>query len=90
MLVEVVSTAVGGVSGGVTKATRASRERAAMVDRLHARGVDDPRVLAAMGDCPVGHNGASVLARYRAGRVEHLADVVFVPLVTGEDGSTRG
>jgi protein-L-isoaspartate(D-aspartate) O-methyltransferase len=40
--------------------------------------------------CPVGHNRAGVLARYQAGRVEHLADVVFVPLATGEDRSTRG
>ena len=27
-------------------------ERAAMVDRLHARGIGDPRVLAAMGEMP--------------------------------------
>jgi hypothetical protein len=30
-----------------------------------------------------------VLARYQAGRVEHLADVAFVPLVTGEGRPTR-
>jgi protein-L-isoaspartate(D-aspartate) O-methyltransferase len=34
--------------------------------------------------CPVGHHGQGVLARYQAGRVEHLADVAFVPLVVGQ------
>jgi len=33
--------------------------------------------------CPVGHNGHGVLGRYRAGTVENLAEVAFVPLVTG-------
>ena len=33
--------------------------------------------------CPVGHDGKGVLARYRAGTVENLAEVAFVPLVTG-------
>jgi protein-L-isoaspartate(D-aspartate) O-methyltransferase len=32
--------------------------------------------------CPVGHNGEGVLARYRRGTVENLAEVAFVPLVT--------
>jgi protein-L-isoaspartate(D-aspartate) O-methyltransferase len=39
--------------------------------------------------CPVGHGRKGVLARYQAGRVEHLADVAFVPLVTGEGRPTR-
>ncbi|HWM06505.1 MAG TPA: protein-L-isoaspartate(D-aspartate) O-methyltransferase [Actinophytocola sp.] len=39
--------------------------------------------------CPVGHGRKGVLTRYQAGRVEHLADVAFVPLVTGEDRPTR-
>jgi protein-L-isoaspartate(D-aspartate) O-methyltransferase len=33
--------------------------------------------------CPVGHHGQGVLSRYRAGTVENLAEVAFVPLVTG-------
>src|SRR5690349_4165147 len=33
--------------------------------------------------CPVGRRGKGVLTRYRAGRVERLANVAFVPLVTG-------
>jgi protein-L-isoaspartate(D-aspartate) O-methyltransferase len=33
--------------------------------------------------CPVGRRGKGVLTRYRAGRAEGLADVAFVPLVTG-------
>jgi len=33
--------------------------------------------------CPVGYNGHGVLGRYRAGTVENLAEVAFVPLVTG-------
>ncbi len=33
--------------------------------------------------CPVGRRGKGVLTRYRAGRAEHLANVAFVPLVTG-------
>ena len=33
--------------------------------------------------CPVGHRGKGVLTRYRAGRAERLANVAFVPLVTG-------
>jgi protein-L-isoaspartate(D-aspartate) O-methyltransferase len=36
--------------------------------------------------CPVGRRGKGVLTRYRAGRVERLAKVAFVPLVT--DGGT--
>jgi protein-L-isoaspartate(D-aspartate) O-methyltransferase len=32
--------------------------------------------------CPVGRRGKGVLTRYRAGRVERLANVAFVPLVT--------
>jgi protein-L-isoaspartate(D-aspartate) O-methyltransferase len=34
--------------------------------------------------CPVGYAGRGVLVRCRAGRVESLADVAFVPLVTPE------
>jgi protein-L-isoaspartate(D-aspartate) O-methyltransferase len=34
--------------------------------------------------CPVGQDRDGVLTRYRAGRVESLADVRFVPLVAGE------
>ena len=34
--------------------------------------------------CPVGYAGRGVLVRCRAGRVESLADVAFVPLVTAE------
>jgi protein-L-isoaspartate(D-aspartate) O-methyltransferase len=33
--------------------------------------------------CPVGHRGKGVLTRYRSGRGERLANVAFVPLVTG-------
>ena len=33
--------------------------------------------------CPVGRRGKGVLTRYRAGRAERLANVAFVPLVTG-------
>ena len=33
--------------------------------------------------CPVGRRGKGVLMRYRAGRAERLANVAFVPLVTG-------
>jgi len=33
--------------------------------------------------CPVGRRGKGVLTRYRAGRAEGLANVAFVPLVTG-------
>ena len=34
--------------------------------------------------CPVGHDRRGVLVRYRAGRVETLGAVAFVPLITGE------
>jgi protein-L-isoaspartate(D-aspartate) O-methyltransferase len=34
--------------------------------------------------CPVGHDRKGVLVRYRAGRVETLGDVAFVPLITGQ------
>lgn len=33
--------------------------------------------------CPVGHGQEGVLVRYRDGGAEELADVVFVPLVSG-------
>jgi protein-L-isoaspartate(D-aspartate) O-methyltransferase len=33
--------------------------------------------------CPVGHGSDRVLVRYRDGRAEQLADVAFVPLVSG-------
>ena len=40
--------------------------------------------------CPVGHHGEGVLARYRGGRVEHLAEVRFVPLITDENRPGAG
>ena len=33
--------------------------------------------------CPVGHSSLGVLLRYRGGRTVRLADVAFVPLVSG-------
>jgi len=33
--------------------------------------------------CPVGHDQEGILVRYRDGRAEELAEVVFVPLVSG-------
>jgi protein-L-isoaspartate(D-aspartate) O-methyltransferase len=54
-----------------------------------ATGQPPPALLRQLGPdaalvCPVGYHGRGVLARYRAGRVEHLAEVAFVPLVTDE------
>jgi protein-L-isoaspartate(D-aspartate) O-methyltransferase len=33
--------------------------------------------------CPVGHGSDGILVRYRDGRAEELAEVAFVPLVSG-------
>ncbi len=51
-------------------------------DRLPPALVDQLAPGAALV-CPVGHDGAGTLVRYRDGTVEELVEVRFVPLVAG-------
>jgi protein-L-isoaspartate(D-aspartate) O-methyltransferase len=78
-----------GTGSGYGAAVLSRCHRSVVTIERHAELAEPPPALldqlapGAALVCPVGHGQEGVLVRYRDGRAEELAEVVFVPLVSG-------